>query len=268
MQNPGKIFVRFRKDTALFVLLTIIVILFIVGLSFIFVSTGERERSRISSNSFEAFYLAESGAAEAVNYLQNLFVQPLIDKNNEVNSKVLSILDIDRAEHFTETFQLKKISKHAKVKVTFSFRNIHRTPFIGYVDEYEEVPESLKTYKREGREKKGLRGLGGWSGDLFIESVGSYKNARRKVEVTRKIKVSDLTPIGENYTFFITAKGEEYLKNGEFRLSNFSISRNLKGMVETLIGKIADSVTKGMGKAAISLFWDPSTKTYVTFSGD
>ncbi|MBI3037494.1 hypothetical protein HYY75_00385, partial [bacterium] len=259
-----------NKGSAIFMLLTVVGLLYIFGT--LFVSYMSQERGQVSkqSDNIVAYYLAEAGVEKALVKMRQIFSERLIDDKNEVNDQLLSLLDIDRAENFKITVEIEDgdLVKGGSAKVQIDVRDLKLTPFKTYLDEYEEVPPQLRVYRKQNRDTYADKALGGWEGHLRFISTGTFKGSSKRIEVVHDLKVSDLTPPGENYTLFISGKQDEYLREGEFRCRNWNVVRSLKEMIEEIIKHINDAVLASLGNSAESLFWEPKTINMISFEGD
>ncbi|MDD3000061.1 MAG: hypothetical protein PHV05_13440, partial [Candidatus Riflebacteria bacterium] len=92
---------RCRRGSAMFMLLTIVGVLYIFGTLLINYMTQERAQTARLGESMQSFYLAEAGIEKAMIKMRELFSEKLLDDNGEVNDRILSLLDIDRAENFS-----------------------------------------------------------------------------------------------------------------------------------------------------------------------
>ncbi len=259
-----------RRGSALFILLTVVALLYIVGTAFLSYLSHEKAQSAKQSETIMSHYLAEAAVEKALIKFRDLVTDPLIDDTKKVNDRVLSLLDIDRAENFTMSVEIAdgELVKMGHAKATIEVRNLRQTPFKAYIDEYVDVPSQLLAYRKKNRDTYTDKSLGGWEGHLRIVAEGTFKGAGKKIEITKDIKVSDLTPPAENYTLFIAGKQDEWLKEGEFKLRNWSLVRSLNDMIEALIKTINDAVLNNFGKSAQSLFWEPKSVSMISFEGD
>ncbi len=261
---------RRRRGSAMFMLLTIVGILYIFGTMLINYMTQERAQTARLGESMQAFYLAEAAVEKATIKMRELFSEKLLSDGGEVNDRILSLLDIDRAENFTLRIRINDgdLIPGGSAEVLVEVNNLRLTPFKTYIDEYEEVPASLKVYRKENRDTYADKALGGWEGLLRFEAVGRYRNAEKKIEVIRELKVTDLTPPAENYTLFVTSRKDEYLRHGEFRCRNWSVVRELKSLIDDLARKTRDAFQETLGNTAGDFFWEPNMASNVGFEGD
>ncbi|OIP23829.1 hypothetical protein AUK22_09320 [bacterium CG2_30_54_10] len=258
------------RGSALFMLLTVVGMLYIFGTMFISYMTQERAQTARQGDSIVAHYLAEAGVEKAMVKLRELFSEKLLSDDGEINDRFLSLLDIDRAENFQMKVEIPdgELIKGGKVDVVIEVHNLKQTPFKTYIDEYEEVPSQLKIYRKESRDTYADKALGGWNGNLRFVSTATFRRASRRIEVIRDLKVSDLTPPAENYTLFISGKRDEYIKEGEFRCRNWSVVRSLKEMIDDVIKKTNEAFQETLGNSAETLFWEPNTVSMISFEGD
>lgn len=259
-----------RSGSAMFLLLTIVGVLYIFGMMLINYMTQERGQTQKLGENLQAFYLAEAGIEKAMIKVRELFNEKLLSEDGVVNDKLLSLLDIDRTENFNMIVRIAdgEVANGGTAEVRVQIKDIKQTPFKTYIDEYEEVPPELKIYRKENRDTYSDKALGGYEGLLRIEAVGRYRSSEKKLEVIRELKVTDLTPPAENYTLFIQSRNDEYLRHGEFRCRNWSVVRALKTLIDDLAVKTNHAFQETMGTAAGELFWQPNMASSVSFEGE
>ena len=261
---------RHRTGSAMFLLLTIVGVLYIFGMMLIDYMTKERAQTARLGESMQAFYLAEAAVEKAMIKMRELFSEKLLSDEGEVNDRILALLDIDRAENFSLRIKINDgdLIQGGSAEVLVEVNNLRLTPFKTYIDEYEEVPASLKVYRKENRDTYADKALGGWEGLLRFEAIGRYRNAEKKIEVIRELKVTDLTPPAENYTLFVASRKDEYLRHGEFRCRNWSVVRELKSLIDDLAKKTSNAFQETLGTTAGDFFWEPNMASNVGFEGD
>jgi hypothetical protein len=258
------------RGSAMFMLLTVVGLLYIFGTMFLQYMGQERQQTAKLGEIITARYLAEAGVELAMVRLRDVFSQKLLDQSGEINDQVLSLLDIDRAENFTLKVEIPdgRLTKGGTVDVLVEVTNLKLTPFKTYIDEYEEVPPALKIYRKENRDTYADKALGGYEGKLRFISTGTYRGTKRKLEVIRDLRVTDLTPPAENYTLFVAGKQDEYLKEGEFRCRNWSVVRSLQTMIDEVVKKSNEAFQETLGNSANELFWEPKAANMISFEGD
>lgn len=259
-----------RQGSAMFLLLTIVGVLYIFGMMLINYMTQERGQTQKLGETMQAYYLAEAGVEKAMVKIRELFNEKLLGDDGVVNDKLLSLLDIDRTENFSMIIRIKdeEVVKGGTAEVRVEVKDLKFTPFKTYIDEYEDVPPELKIYRKENRDTYSDKALGGYEGLLRFEAIGKYRSSERKLEVYREIKVTDLTPPAENYTLFIQSRNDEYLRHGEFRCRNWSVVRALKSLIDDLVVKTNSAFQETMGASAGDLFWEPNMASSVSFEGE
>lgn len=259
-----------RKGSAMFLLLTVVGVLYIFGMMLINYMTQERGQTQKLGETMQAYYLAEAGVEKAMIKVRELFGQKLVSEDGLVNDKMLSLLDIDRTTNFYLTVRIDdgEIVKGGSAEVRVEIKDVKSTPFKTYIDEYEEVPAELKIYRKENRDTYSDKSLGGYEGLLRFEAIGKYRSSERKLEVYRELKVTDLTPPAENYTLFVQSRNDEYLRHGEFRCRNWSVVRALKTLIDDLAVKTNHAFKETMGTGAGDLFWEPNMASSVSFEGE
>lgn len=270
MPDVRNLLTRCRRGSAIFMLLTIVGVLYIFGTMLINYMTQERAQTARLGESMQAFYLAESVVEKGMIKMRELFSQKLLTDGGEINDKILALLDIDRAENFSLRIKINdgELITGGSAEVLVEVNNLRLTPFKTYIDEYEEVPAALKVYRKENRDTYADKALGGWEGLLRFEATGRYRNAEKKIEVIRELKVTDLTPPAENYTLFVSNRKDEYLRHGEFRCRNWSVVRELKALIDDLAKKTRDAFQETLGNTAGDFFWEPNMASNVGFEGD
>lgn len=262
---------KYKSGSAMLMLICIVTILYILGMMLINYLTQERAQTTKLSENLQAVCLAEAGIEKAIVKVRDLFSQKLMENDGTINEKILSLLDIDRAESFSMRIKINdgELVDGGTAEVLVLVGNVRSTPFKSYIDEYVDVPQSMNCYKRESRETYADKSLGGWEANLRFEATGRYRSAERKIELMKDLKVSDLTPPAEHYTLFITNKKDEYLREGEFRLRNWSIIRELNDLVLDIAKKTKDAFQSTMGNAGNSeFFWEPNMGSNISFEGD
>lgn len=261
---------RTHRGSAFFMLLTVIGVLYIFGTMFVTYMTQERYQTSRLGDSVTAYYLAEAAIEKAMVKLREIFTEKLLDSEGEINDRILSLLDIDRAENFKLTVKIEdaELLKGGSAEVIVDVTDLHLTPFKTYLDEYEDVPPALIIYRKTNRYTYADKALGGWEGKLRFISTGEFRNSKKRIELMRDLKVSDLTPPAENYTLFVAGKNDEYIKEGEFRCRNWSIVRSLQTMVDELIQKTNMAFQDTFGKSAKDMFWEPKAAGFISFEGD
>jgi len=270
MKFSRRIWGSMRRGSAMFLLMTVVGVLYIFGMMLINYMTQERTQTAKLGENLQAFYLAEAGVEKAMIKMRELFSEKLLSDDGEVNDRILALLDIDRAENFSMIVRIEdgEIIDGGTAEVKIEVNNLRLTPFKTYIDEYEDVPSALKVYRKENRDTYSDKALGGWEGLLRFEAVGKFKNAEKKFEVIRDLKVTDLTPPAENYTLFVSSRKDEYLRHGEFRCRNWSEVRALKALIDDLAAKTGNAFQETMGNAANDFFWEPNMASNVSFEGE
>ena len=260
-----------RKGSAMLMLICIVGVLYILGVMLIDYLTQERTQTTKLSENLQANYLAEAAIEKAMVKVRDIFSQKLRTDTGEVNDSILALLDVDRAENFSCRVKIDdgELVEGGSAEVIVQVGNVRSTPFKTYIDEYEDVPQSLNIYKKENRDTYADKSLGGWEGNLRFEATGRYRKAVRKLELMRELKVSDLTPPAENYTLFVTSKQDEYLRQGEFRIRNWSVIRELNTLIQDLAKKTKEAFQETMGNSGGGdFFWEPNVGSNITLEGD
>lgn len=270
MQLSRQILKSMRRGSAMFLLMTVVGVLYIFGMLLINYMSQERTQTAKLGENLQSFYLAEAAVEKAMLKMRELFNEKLLSEDGEINDKILSLLDIDRAENFSLRVKIAdgEVIDGGSAEVVVEVNNLRLTPFKTYIDEYEDVPPVLKVYKKENRDTYADKALGGWEGLLRFEATGRYRNAEKKIEVIRDLKVTDLTPPAENYTLFVKSRKDEYLRHGEFRCRNWSIVRDLKALIDDVAMKTKNAFQETLGNTASDYFWEPNMASNVSFEGE
>ena len=260
-----------KKGSAILLLVGIVSVLYILGVMLLNYLSQERVLTTKLSEDLQAIYLAEAAVEKGLVKVREVFSKKLLEEGKDVDDNILSLLDIDRAENFSMKVKINdgEICEGGTAEVIVQVGNVRSTAFKSYIDEYVDVPQNLNCYRKENRETYADKSLGGWEANLRFEATGNYRSAQRKIEVMKDLKVSDLTPPAEHYTLFITSKKDEYLKEGEFRLRNWSVIRELNELVLDIAKKTKQAFQNTMGNTSSSdFFWEPNVGSNVSFEGD
>ncbi|MBI3893686.1 MAG: hypothetical protein HY303_19375 [Candidatus Wallbacteria bacterium] len=258
-----------RRASALYILLIVITILFILGVSLVqMVGMGTGQVKKFGKNTL-AHYLAEAGIHLAIQKMEKTFDSPLVKGGGpkpapgsggpgspsgvpelaasrdpmELNQELLDLLDIDRAREWARTFDFgNAVVKGSKIRVTAELFGIQKNEFSTYIDRVEVVPQSLEQYREKAGDEEGGTAapspLGGWSGRLKLTSVAECDGTRSVIEVIKGIKVVDCTPPASDHTLFIHSSKTEYLKEGKFILSNLTLPDVIQDLLFDLGNKI------------------------------
>ncbi len=260
------------RGSALYILLIVITILFILGVSLVqMVGFGTTQIKKLGQNTY-SHYLAEAGIHLAIQKLEKTFEMPLVKGGQprpaggstsnsaaaggsgfpevaasrepmEVNKELLELLDIDRAREWSRTYDFgNAVVKGSKIRVTAELFGVQKNEFSSYIDRVEVVPQALEQYREKSSDDEGGAAppspLGGWSGRLKLTSVAELYGTRSIVEVVKGIKVIDCTPPAPDHTLFVHSNKTEYLKEGKFILSNLTLPDVIQDLLFELGNKI------------------------------
>ncbi len=258
-----------NSGSAMVMLISVIGILYILGVMLIDYVSGERHHTIRIGESMQAFYMAEAGIEKAYVKFHEAYNEKLLDEEN-VNERLLALLDIDKAENFSMRVRIPEgeILDEGSAEVLIQISGVKSTPFKGYIDEFSAVPRALEIYEKKKRDSYADKALGGWEGYIRFESTGKFRRAERKVEVIKQIKVSDLTPPAEAYTLFVTARNDEYLRYGEFRCRNWSVNRELQTLINELAKTTGNAFQETLGNSSNEYFWEPTMASSMSFEGE
>ncbi|MBI4872687.1 MAG: hypothetical protein HY814_14100 [Candidatus Riflebacteria bacterium] len=243
-----------RRGDALYVLLIVSTVLFILGLSLTqFVSLGTGQVRKLGANTV-AHSLAEAGIHLALQKIEATFQAPLVKPVNptpkdtlEVNAELLDLMDIDRAREWARTYDFSNaVMKGSKIRVTAQLFGVKSNQFSTMIDRAEVVPPSLEQYRHRSPDDESgpmaSSALGGWAGRLKLTSVAEVEGSRVVVEVVKGIKVVDVSPPAPDHTLFIHSPKTEYLKEGRFALSNLTLPDVIQDLIFELGNKLNEQL--------------------------
>lgn len=238
---------RARRGSLLMLLFIVATVLFILGMSLSEAMSQRRHQTAKMGEDLGAYHVAKGGIEWVLWRLRNLFEEPLVTYDGDgprakatINEPLLDLLDFDRAKDWARTFQMPShlLVEDATCTIHAEFVQVQRNEFTAFIDRVEpRVPEALQRYqeqkdrRNEDEDIEGKVPLAGWSGLLRLTSEGVYQGTRRVIEVSREIKVTDLTPPAPDHTLFIDGKGNEKIEKGTFLLSNL----DLPDVIQTLL---------------------------------
>lgn len=262
--------IKSKTGSSVFLLVTIVGVLYIFGVMLINYMSQERTQSFRMGKNFQAYYLAEAAIEKGLIEFQQFVRQPLVCEDGILNQDLLTLMDPDRATSFSANFAIGKgeLVEGGSAVVKITVRNVNLTPFGAYIDEYQDVPSLLDVFKKPDRQTPAERQLGGWEGILRLQAEGTYGQSNRRIEVLKELRVSDLTPPAEHYTLFVASNKEEYLREGEFRLRNWSVVRALHEKIVELAETTSTAFQDTMGGSTGDLFWEPNIAGSVSFEGE
>jgi len=180
-----------KKGSAMFLLITVVGILYIFGMLLINYMTQEKGITYKLGENLQAYYLAEAVIEKAQIKLRKLFDEELLDEDGKINDQMLNLLDIDRIENFVlrVTIEDGELIENGSAEVLVRIKNVDSTPLKSYIDEYETVPAMLKIYKKENKYTYADKALGGYEGILSFQAEGKFKNAQKKLVILDNSKV-------------------------------------------------------------------------------
>lgn len=238
-----------RGGSALYILLIVISVLFILGISVVSQSQHQGRLVRKVGGSQTVHYLAQAGLKMALLRLEDLFHEPLVRPENpqpgdtlEANRELLALLDIERAREWARVFEFDDLLvRGSTVRVTAELFEVTRNCFTSTLDRVEVIPPALEPYREKGRNDTSGAApspLGGWSGKLRLTAEAEYGNSRSVLQELRGLKIVDVTGCAPNHSLFIHGAGTEYLKAGRFVLSNLRLPDVVQEMLFELSQKI------------------------------
>jgi hypothetical protein len=243
-----------RRDGSILLLLFIVTtVLFITSMSVSYWLQVQTHQTIKYGEDMAAYYAAQAGIDRVLWRVRNLFEEPLVrfqgsgpKDPGQVNEPLLGMLHFDRARDWARTFVFGEddLMEGASCTVHVELVNVSKNPFYAFIDRVEpRVPESLEVF-RERKDKKdededieGSEALGGWTGQLRITATGDYRGTRRVIEVSRQVKITDITSPAPDHTLFINSKQPEKVEIGRFLLSNLDLPKPVAELLHQLTFK-------------------------------
>ncbi|MFW5781766.1 MAG: hypothetical protein ACOCWO_00585 [Candidatus Muiribacteriaceae bacterium] len=264
-----------RNGSVYIIVLLASAVVYIISMGFIFLTTTVGKQEIMDKNRIIAKYLSESGVELGYNEIYNIFYSDLFNKEKKtINYDKLTLLDPELAPEFSKVLEKKRFIEDGDIYVGIEVLNVTTNSQLAcnmkvVPGEEEKVPERLNIYKGSEKETSGKL-LGGYVATLRLTSKGIYRKREFTTTVTKSIKVINISPIGEEYTLFISGPDEEYLKFGKFTLSNWTVdSEQVSGLV-TKIKSIADKAQTQIPNTSVNDFASMLNfvKQFVLFNKD
>jgi len=249
-----------RRGDTLFVLFSVLVVLFILGMSVGWVHRQQVGWVGQQGSRTQAYYLAMAGIEKSISLIRSQLEHPLVfhpaggsKAELQVNENALNLLDVNRARVWARIFDFKEgdIFPNGKVRVVAELLEVSKNEFSTFLGRVEKSPPSLEMYREKmddnGNLIPGAQPLGGWSGHLKLTStgtingppsMGTVKPFRSVVEVVKDVQVVDLSCPAQDHTLFIHGEGTESLKTGTFILSNLTLPYQIVELIHYLTLKI------------------------------
>lgn len=224
-----------QRGTSLFVMFGIITVLFIFGVSLVYMTSQQVSYIKKLEARLNARYLAESVVERAEQLIHREFQRELVyhslsasgEDIFEVNNKLLDLIDIRRIENLAKTHSLKpdELVKGGEASVIVEVMDVKPTDFYTYIDYQEKIPENLKVFQkpRNAQNLMDLEPLGGFKARVKFTGCGKFDITVHCTEEVRTLSVTDITPPAPDHTLFIHGEKKETLKSGEFQLSNLTL---------------------------------------------
>lgn len=228
-----------KRGTILLLVLAGTVILFIIGMSFVYYASQVRHQTRITSGDILAFYLAEAGIEKAIWAFKNELAKPLV-QDGETNTDKLELLDFDMASNYSRIIEEELIPGKGSFKVALEIINIRGTVFNCFIGQKEKVPSRLNIYRQTSWDMYENKPLGGWEANLRIRSTGVIGKVSKTIEIIQDVRLTDLTPPASEYTLFISGERHNVLKQGEFVLSNWDFDETVGKVLKPLVKEWAE----------------------------
>ena len=248
-------FLPSHKGSSLFVVFGIMTVLFIFGVSFVYMTGQQVSFIRKMEARLKARYLAEGAMEKALHRIQSEFQRELVyhEKSRdgadhfEINNPLMDLIDIKRIEDFAKVLILpdNELMDGGEASVFVEVRDVKHNEFFTYIDYQEKIPESLKVFQkpRNAKTTVNLEKLGGFSARIKLMSCARFDRTRDCIDLVKTLSVSDITPPAPNHTLFVHSKKEEVLEEGTFQLSNL----NLPPVIVKLLFRLSQQVQELLG---------------------
>ncbi|MGM0606973.1 MAG: hypothetical protein ACQESP_01010 [Candidatus Muiribacteriota bacterium] len=237
MKNKGSVYILVLLSVA---------IVYIISVGFIYFTTTARKQETMDRHRIIAKYIAESGIQKAKNTISDIFYDDLFDdETQEINHDKLSLLDPEIASDFIKVIEIDDFIEDGELHIAIELLNLTTNPDLASSveikpGEEDNFPDRLNIYKSD-ESGQSSRKLGGYIAILQITSKGIYRGREYILTSNHSIKVTNIAPIGEEYTLFIRGQNEEHLKYGRFVLSNWTVDMeqvsNLINNIQELSGR-------------------------------
>ncbi|PCJ20057.1 MAG: hypothetical protein COB02_05520 [Candidatus Cloacimonadota bacterium] len=253
--NTVSFFHKNNRGSSLFVVFGIISVLFILGVSFLYMTRQQIAVIRKTESRLRARYLAESGVEKAIHKLKQEFLNELVysekDKNNElsfeINNSLYDLIEITRAENYQRvmTFREDELEENGKVTVLIEAIEVSSNEFSTFIDYQEKIPANLKVHQkpRNAKDISSLEPLGGISARLRFTSCGEWGSVKNCIELVKTLQVTDITPPAPDHTLFIHSTKKEKIQRGKFELSNLT----LPPVIVKLIFRLSQQIKETLG---------------------
>ncbi|MDD2715446.1 MAG: hypothetical protein PHW04_06080 [Candidatus Wallbacteria bacterium] len=245
-----------RKASIYLAVLIMLSIIVSFALTFTYMVNNERHMGQLQRNLMVAKYIAQTGIDKMIIKLGELAEAPLIKADGSINEQKLSLLSYDRAGDFSLVYEGEEILPGGKVRVVATIQNPRENAFKCGLETEDELPLELQVYKSTEDPSTHVKippqsWLGGWAGELKMESKGEYEGMTYHLEVVKGIKALDLSPCATLHTLFVQSKKDETLKSGRFVLSNWQFSGEqyeaFNKVLQKLIGESKELIDKASG---------------------
>ena len=244
-----------NKGSSLFVIFGIITVLFIFGVSFLYMTTQQVSYIKKMEARVNARYLAESVVEKAAQLINQEFQRELVyntlsddgEDLFEVNKRLMDLIDINRIEDFVKkhSFSKDELVDGGDASVIVEVLDVKSNEFYTYIDYQEKIPENLKVFQkpRNARTLTDLEPLGGFKARIKFTACGKYDTTVHCNEEVRTLSVADITPPAPDHTLFIHGKNKEVLKRGKFQLSNLT----LPPVIMKLLHRLSEQASEVLG---------------------
>jgi hypothetical protein len=221
-------------------------VIYIIAMGFIYMTNSTRKQEIMDRNRVIAKYLSQAGIEKSINEIAEIFYSDLLDpETKKVNMEKLNLLDYEKAANFIKVVEFDDLIEGGKTQAVISVTNITNNPSLGSAlkiipGEEDKIPDTVNAYKDQ-KNGSSDRKLGGYVAKLKITSKGTYSKRHYVTTVTRSLKITNVAPVGEEYTLFIEGEKEEFMKFGKFTLSNWTVDMD---QVKNLVNQIQEMSSK------------------------
>jgi len=241
-----------RRGSTLFIVFGIISVLFIMGVSMVYMTSSQITTVRRTEARLKARLIAESALEKAVARIEAEFLNELVhvekDRNGEdvfeINNALLDLIDISRVADYARVmrFQKNELMPGSEAVVLIEARDVFSNEFSTYIDYQEKIPESLKVFQkpRNVTTPVDLETLGGTRARVKFTAWGRFDGNMYCIDTVKTLRVTDITPPAPDHTLFIHSDKAETLKEGSFVLSNLDLPLVIEGLIRKLSRQVEE----------------------------
>lgn len=245
-----------RRGSSIFIVFGIISVLFIFGVSFVYITSNQTASIRMMEARIKARLLAESAVEKAISRLESQFLNELVhmekdattgDPIFEINTDLLDLIDIDRLAGFSKVmrFEPDELMVGGQAVVVVEVRDVISNDFSTFIDFREKIPDSLKVHQkpRNALSVIDLEPLGGIQAKVRLRGHAYMDGISSTVEMAKTFRVTDISPPAPDHTLFLHSNKEEVLKEGSFVLSNLDLPPIIQKLLKRMSRQVEDALS-------------------------